>query len=112
MSNYSLLIIVLEGCGYSKAAIDFLEPYNIKKKFINIKYDEKDKYKTSSIQTFPQIYLKKNKSTLLLGGYEDLVEAFNMFYKKYNKQDIITFKKNNLDWSEKSKLRLIELINS
>lgn len=112
MSNYTLLIIVLEGCGYSKAAIDFLGTYNIKKKIIKVTYDDKEKYKTNSIQTFPQIYLKKNNSTLLLGGYDDLVKSFNIFYKKYDQQDIITFKNNNLDWSEKSILRLIELINS
>ena len=58
---YYLFIVVLENCGYSKAAVELLNNYKIKYKSIIIKQEEKSKYITNEINTFPQIYLKKKK---------------------------------------------------
>lgn len=114
MSNYYINAVILDGCGYSKAAKDLLDKYpNINKKYIFVNYDEKDKYKTDLIHTFPQIYLKKQNSNnnLLLGGYSDLQNFMNTFYDKYDDKKINEFINNNSRWSKKGTLRLIELIN-
>ena len=115
MSKYYINAIILDGCGYSKAANDLLDKYsNIKKKYVFVNYDEKDKYKTELIQTFPQIYLKKENSNnnLLLGGYSELQNFINTFYGKYNDKQIDEFMGLNPRWSKKGTLRLIELINN
>ena len=70
---YFLKIFLLKDCPYSIAAKDLLQ--NIKNLNItNVNHNEKEKYKTKLISTFPQIYLKKknSKGSLLLGGYSDL----------------------------------------
>lgn len=110
---YYLFIVVLEGCGYSQAAIELLNDYKIKYKSIKINQEEKNKYITPEINTFPQIYLKKNKTndSLLLGGYTDLKYFCDMFKnKKYDEKKIIEFNKKYSFWNKKSTLRLIELI--
>jgi hypothetical protein len=114
MPEYYINAVILDGCGYSKAANDLLDKYsNIKKKYVFVNYNEKDKYKTDLIQTFPQIYLKKENSNnnLLLGGYSELQNFINTFYGKYNDKQIDEFMKINQRWSKKGTLRLIELIN-
>lgn len=115
MSKYYINAVILNGCGYSKAANELLDKYpNIKKKYVFVNYDEKDKYKTELIQTFPQIYLKKENSNnnLLLGGYSDLENFINTFYGKYEDNTINEFMKKHPLWSKKGTLRLIELINN
>jgi glutaredoxin len=115
MPKYYINAVILEGCGYSKAANELLEKYsNIKKKYVFVNYNEKDKYKTELIQTFPQIYLKKENSNnnLLLGGYSELQNFINTFYGKYNDKQIDDFMEINPRWSKKGTLRLIELINN
>ena len=115
MSKYYINAIILDGCGYSKAANDLLDKYsNIKKQYVFVNYDEKDKYKTELIQTFPQIYLKKENSNnnLLLGGYSELQNFINTFYGKYNDKQLDEFIRINPRWSKKGTLRLIELINN
>ena len=49
-----------------------------------INQEEKSKYVTSEINTFPQVYLKKNKTndSLLLGGYTNLNEFCDLFKNK------------------------------
>jgi hypothetical protein len=115
MSKYYINAIILNGCGYSKAANELLDKYsNIKKNYVFVNYDEKDKYKTELIQTFPQIYLKKENSNnnLLLGGFSDLQNFINTFYGEYDEKKLNEFMKNNSRWSKKGTLRLIELINN
>lgn len=114
MSKYYINAIILNGCGYSKAANDLLDKYsNIKKTYVFVDYAEKDKYKTDLIETFPQIYLKKENTnySLLLGGYSELQSFINTFYGNYDDNIINKFMKNNPLWSKKGTLRLIELIN-
>jgi glutaredoxin len=111
---YYLFIVVLDGCGYSRAAIELLNNFNIKYKSLKINQDEKSKYVTTEINTFPQVYLKKNvtNDTLLLGGYDDLKYFCDIFrHKKYDEQNIIDFSKKYSFWNKKSILRLIEIIN-
>ena len=111
---YYLFIVVLDGCGYSQAAIELLNNYNIKYKSLKINQEEKSKYITSEINTFPQVYLKKNKTndSLLLGGYTNLNEFCELFKnKKYDEKNIINFNKKYPFWNKKSILRLIEIIN-
>jgi glutaredoxin len=114
MSQYYLHLVVLENCPYSEAALSFLNNYKkIKTDITRINHSNKENYKTNDINTFPQIYLKKNGSngSLLLGGYTELKKAFDLFYhSKYNHDNIKKFK--NKYWSKKSILRLIELINN
>lgn len=93
------------------------ELFNIHKFPVNITWvnnTNKNKFKTEQIQTFPQIYLTKfnNKGNLLLGGYTELSDCINTFLKKkLNNNDIDNFI-NKTNWSKKSTLRLIQLINN
>ena len=70
--KYSLKSIVLKNCPYSNALIDILKNKKIKSDIITVAYENKDKYKTKYISTFPQLYLmKNNKEQLLIGGYDE-----------------------------------------
>ena len=81
-----------------------------------IAYQEKEKYKTEHISTFPQIYLKKKDTsgTFLIGGYTDFKKIVDIFYhetvKENFKDNLDTFIKNNPQWNRKLLLRLIELV--
>ena len=112
--EYHLKIISLENCPYSQSAKELVKNYSISNEIINITRDEKDKFKTNKIQSFPQIYLKKYSRVgdLLLGGYDDLKNVMDEFYKKsYDKNKVDNFIK-KYNWGKKSVLRLIQLINS
>jgi glutaredoxin len=114
MSNYYLQTTILENCPYGNATLKLLNDHNIKTDTITVNQNNKENYKTDSIQTFPQIYLKKknSKGTLLLGGYDDLVSFINKFkLQSYSKENIDEFVKNNKNWSRKATLRFIEMIN-
>lgn len=111
---YYLFVVTLENCPYSIAALELLNNFKIKYKNLQVSSNEKDKYKTDEIKTFPQIYLKKNISndTLLLGGYSNLKEFVDTFInKKYNEKNVEEFTKKYKYWNKKSILRLIEIIN-
>jgi glutaredoxin len=113
MNNYYLQTVILENCPYGNATLRLFEQHNIKTQIITVTQNNKDNYKTENIQTFPQIYLKKNnsKGSLLLGGYDELVSFIDKFklqsYSKKNIDEFIDTKK----WSRKATLRLIELLN-
>ena len=120
MDTYYLQSIILEGCPYSTAAHELLK--NIpksKSKITIVNYNNKENYKTDNIQTFPQIYLKRqnHKGSLLIGGNDELQKLFKLFYKtKYSNNNKFdeTIKEvinNNNNWSKKSLLRFIDLIN-
>lgn len=116
MNNYYFNAIILENCPFSNSAKELLKKYkNITTKFTSITSQNKENYKTENIATFPQIYLKKqnHKGSLLLGGYSELQNVFNIFYKtNFTENNIKFFIANNDKWSNKALTRLIELINS
>jgi glutaredoxin len=114
MSNYSLLVILLKDCYYSNTAKNILKQYNIPHQVVLVEQHEKDKFKSNLIDTFPQIYLKKNKKgNLLLGGCDNLQHFINTFKnKKLENSNIDIFIYQNPSWTKKTVLRLVELVNS
>lgn len=76
--KYNLKVIVLENCPYSIAAVELLNNYNIKFQKILVNQNNKDKFKTNEISTFPQIYMINKNEKILLGGYSDLEEIINI----------------------------------
>jgi len=76
--NYFLKIILLENCPYSIALNNLIKTSNIPNKSIWINSNEKNKYKTEHINTFPQIYLNKfnSKENLVFNNFNN----FNSFY--------------------------------
>jgi glutaredoxin len=111
MSKYYIKAIFLEKCQYGLKTELLLKQYNIPYKKIIIKNSEKELYKSNSIKTFPQLYLKKidSKGNLLLGGYEKLKDFINNLKNK-NIKNINNFIHEN-NWSRKATVRLIQLIN-
>jgi glutaredoxin len=108
---YYINIYVIKNCGYSEKALKLLK--GIKHKIVNVDYDKKYIYKNDDINTFPQIYLKKNnsKGSLLIGGSDDLEFIINNIKKKIDIDSIYNIlKKKYKNWSKKAILRLIELI--
>lgn len=114
MNNYFLKIILLENCPYSIALDQLVKNINIPNNIIWISQNNKNKFKSNNIETFPQIYLNKfnSKDSLLFGGYDD----FNDFYLQFKSQKIsddkIKYYMNKLKWSKKAILRLIQLVNN
>jgi len=112
---YYLKIISLEGCPYSQAAEDLVKSNNIKSEIIRITQNEKEKFKTKEINTFPQIYLKKKYSSgeVLIGGYSKIKEYYDDIMKQPSNKNFDLLKdkinKENKNLSEKSTLRLIGL---
>jgi glutaredoxin len=111
---YYLFFVVLENCPFSEAVVDLCNKHKIDYKSLIISRNEKDKYKTDEINTFPQVYLKKTRTndSLLLGGFTDFELFFNTFAnKKYNLNNVNIFTKKYPMWNKRAILRLIELIN-
>lgn len=81
---YNLKVISLQGCPYSQNTESLLKKYNIQHNLQRINPNEKDKFKTNQISTFPQIYLVKNNQTRLLGGNNDLTEIISMIKAQKN----------------------------
>ena len=106
-------VISLKNCPYSEAAEDMLKNNNIAFTVTKVNTNTKKKYKSKLIDTFPQIYLDIDKKPLLLGGYNELKNIYDIVNKTSNIQKIL----NNLNkilskkWSRKHKLRLIQTIN-
>lgn len=110
---YYLFVVSLEDCPFSIAAIDLLNSFKIKYKHLKVSRQDKDKYKTTEIQSFPQIYLKKTPSndSLLLGGYTDLKNFIDLFInKKYTDETIKQFQNKYPFWNKKTILRLVEIL--
>jgi glutaredoxin len=114
---YYLNIISLKNCPYSEAANSLVKNNNIKSKVTIINSDEKEKYKTDIINTFPQVYLKKENSSgsVLLGGYDTLKTYYDLVQQGKNKKETldsikIKIRDSNSDITDKSILRLVELM--
>ena len=110
--NYHLKAIILKDCPYSTLADSLIKNHKIPAEIININWNNKDKYITNEIDTFPQIYLtkKNSKGTQLLGGYTDLKYFFDTFKNQPINNNVDEFMK-KYNWSRKGTLRLIQLIN-
>lgn len=110
---YYLQLISLKDCPYSEAAESLLKDNSINHKLVLVNRNEKDKFKTDNISTFPQIYLKKENSngSVLIGGYDSLKEYYDSAKNTKNLDKLKkVIKKNTSGISEKSVLRFIQLI--
>ncbi len=114
---YYLKLISLKDCPYSEAASSLLKDNKIKSEIIVINRSEKDKFKTDEIKTFPQVYLKKQKSSgsVLIGGYDEIKSYYDIIHSTTKRDKILSklkseIKSNNKEISDKSILRLIELL--
>lgn len=107
MGNYKLRFIGLNGCPYSLAAYELIKD-NKNADITWISQENKYEYKTTQIQTFPQIYLKKNNQEILLGGYDDLIKAIDKLKNNYN---IDEFQKIYVNFNKKKTLRLAHILN-
>lgn len=111
---YFLEFISLKGCPYCMETKKFLDKNKIKYNIVEIDHNNKEKYKTNQIQTFPQIYLKKKNKigSLLLGGYSNLIEAFNIIKEKDCDTIIKKFQDKFPNWSKKAIIRLIFILKN
>lgn len=113
---YYLQLISLKDCPYSEAANSLVNDNKINSKITIVNRNEKDKFKTQEIDTFPQVYLKKENSngSLLLGGYTELKSYYDLVQSGKNKKDSLSQIKGqikkNINISDKSILRLMELL--
>ncbi len=121
--KYKLKVIVLENCPYSIAALTLLKNYNIPFNKILVTQNNKHKYKTAEISTFPQIYIINNSTKeeiskgLLLGGYSDIEEIINIINDNYSNDNLEAIKKKlkikySKSVNDKLILRIIEIFVS
>jgi glutaredoxin len=112
-NKYFIKAIVLENCPYSINAEKLLNEYKIKHDIIRVTHITKNQYKNATINTFPQIYLKKLNypDNLLIGGYSNLKSLIDTF--RSNKYDDTTINDcvQKLNLSKKILLKIINLIN-
>ena len=113
---YCLKIILLKNCFYSDKIKKILieDIFNkIKITYIEITDDNKNKYKTNEIKTFPQVYMIRDnmEGKLLIGGCDDMIKVINIIQGKQLNKIKIHLASIYPSWSEKAILRLIELFN-
>ena len=117
---YYFKLVSLDGCPYSSASEDLFQNNKIEHELIKVKYNDKEKFKTELISTYPQIYLKKKYSngSLLVGGYDDIKEYYDLINSKDIKspdKKIENFKnllnKKIYNISDKSILRIAQLLS-
>jgi len=106
---YDLKVISLENCPYSINIEKLLKHNKIKHNLIRVSAEEKDKFKTNKINTFPQFYLEKNKQTILLGGNNDLKEILEISKNKKLNEMVINLNKKFPELEKKILLRILEL---
>ena len=115
---YYFKLVSLQGCPYSKASEDLFSNNNITHELVKVQQSEKAKFKSENINTFPQIYLKKKHSngSLLIGGYDDIKEYYDLVNSTNDNIDKIIVNFKNLldkkinDISDKSVLRIAQLL--
>ena len=115
---YYFKLVSLEGCPYSKAGEELFSNNKIKHELIKVQHKEKIKFKSDNINTFPQIYLKKkySKGSLLVGGYDDIKEYYDLVNSSNDPIDKIIKKFKGLldkkieNISDKSVLRIAQLL--
>lgn len=113
MDQYFLKAILLENCPYSIATHELITKNQLPVSITWVSETEKDKYKTTDINTFPQIYLKKynNNGNLLLGGHQEFANFISTFFKQKLLDTNINAFMDKTKWTRKSTLRLVQLIN-
>jgi len=111
---YYIHTVLLKDCPYSNSAKNLLDKYNIKYTNTIVNHNNKDSFKIDTLQTFPQVFLKKqnNKGSVLLGGYSNLDELFVMFYKQKLDNNKLLLVQNKYNMSKKAVLRLVGVINN
>ena len=114
---YYFKLISLIDCPFSESANSLFKDNKIQHELTLVNREEKDKFKTNEISTYPQIYLKKKHSSgsVLIGGYDTIKEYFDFVRNNNNNSNALDKLKNkisksNKNISEKSILRLIELL--
>lgn len=115
---YYFKLVSLENCPYSIACMELFTNNMIKHELVQVKYDEKETFKSDEIDTFPQIYLKKkySKGSILIGGYMDIKKYYDMINQESSYNDMILneikllLNKNNNIISDKSVLRIVQLL--
>ena len=110
-----IVIYSLNGCGYSRAAVNTLKENNIKHDIYHVDWDNKEDYKISNnMNTFPQIfYQKKNGSRVKIGGNSDLDNLLDIINttKANNKfDDMINAIQTKLFLDKGTTLRLINFL--
>lgn len=108
---YSLKVYVLNNCYYCNQTKLLLKNNSIKAKIITVKEDQKDKYKSKDINTFPMIYLVKKNKKILIGGYDKLTLIINQINNKSLTKQISYIKKELPTWKKKDILRLLSILN-
>jgi len=108
VSNKSCLkAILLIDCSYSNALSKLFSKQNIKADITNVSFDNKEKYKTDKIQTFPQVYF----SDKLIGGYDIMNQLYTIVKNKNDLDKILnSFNEILVGWDKKSILLLIECL--
>jgi glutaredoxin len=89
-------IYVLEGCPYCNNALRLLEQYRIRHKIIVVEHHEKEYYKKKNkMNTFPQIFLEKDKNKLIkIGGNDDferILSVCQMMHQNNISIDVLSF---------------------
>lgn len=70
-----LVLYVLNGCPYCNSALQEVKQHGIPHRKVVVPPHDKQRYKTmNGMNTFPQIFVEKNGSRKLLGGYTDLMQ--------------------------------------
>jgi len=86
----NLKVFSLDGCYYSKSAEELLDDNKIIYSLQKVSHMEKDDIKDiNKMYTFPQIYLEYQDSKIIIGGYSELNEIYDIINKKNNLDDTI-----------------------
>ena len=110
----SLKLIILDGCPYSIALKQLLKD-TISLKLIDvitISYENKEKFKTDEISTFPQLYLinSLDQKTYLIGGYDTTKSIIDEINKNNNLNKLkLKLKKTLPKFTTKQILRVIQI---
>lgn len=106
-NKFCLQAILLIDCSYSNALSKLFSKQNIKADITNVSFDNKEKYKTDKIQTFPQVYF----SDKLIGGYDIMNQLYTIVKNKNDLDKILnSFNEILVGWDKKSILLLIECL--
>tara|TARA_B100000768_G_scaffold125477_1_gene116206 strand:- start:649 stop:978 length:330 start_codon:yes stop_codon:yes gene_type:complete len=73
----NLYVITIKKCSYCKNLIKLLNKFKFKFIEETISENNKKKYKTTRISTFPQVYFLNQKEKILIGGYTKTFKLFN-----------------------------------